>query len=92
METPLSELCKGLPSCFKDFMEMCKKLEFTEEPNYAKMIGVFEACMTENSFDVKVFDYTWKEDTLIREKKKLKEEMMRALQPKKKKDNEETKA
>jgi hypothetical protein len=91
METPLSELCKGIPNCFKDFMEQCKKLEFTEEPNYKTMIGTFETCMQENGFDPKVFDYTWKEDRLIRDKKALKEEMMRALKGPAKKKAEETK-
>lgn len=79
METPLAELCKGLPQCFKDYMEHCKKLEFTQEPDYKYLIGLFEACMRENNFDGKVYDYTWKEDRLIRDKKALKEEMMKAL-------------
>jgi hypothetical protein len=93
METPLSELCKGLPSCFKEYMEHAKKLEFTQEPDYKFMIGVFDACMSENSFDPKLFDYTWKEDRLIRDKKLLKEEMMKALKgPAKKKGPEESKA
>ena len=79
METPLSELCKGLPNCFREFMEHCKKLEFTEEPNYKLLIGLFETCLKENNLDPKVFDYTWKEDKLERDKKALKEEMLKAL-------------
>jgi hypothetical protein len=49
--------------------------------------------MQENSLDPKTFDYTWKEDRLIRDKKMLKEEMMKALKgPAKKKGPEESKA
>lgn len=65
-------------------MEHCKKLEFTQEPNYKFLIGLFENCMRENNLDPKVFDYTWKEDKLERDKKALKEEMLKALKGPKK--------
>ena len=83
METPLSELCKGIDPCFKQYMEYCKKLEFTQDPDYGLLIGLFEKAMTDNSFDPKVFDYTWKEDRLTREKLALKKEMMELLKKKK---------
>lgn len=60
-------------------MEYCKKLEFTETPDYKHLIGLFESCMKENNFDGKVFDYTWKEDRLKRDKQALKEELRKAL-------------
>jgi hypothetical protein len=82
METPLTELCKGLDSCFKEYMDYCKKLEFTEEPNYKYMIGLFETSMKTNNLDPKVFDYTWKEDRLKREKKALRQEMELLLKKK----------
>ena len=79
METSLTDLCKGLPTCFKEYMEYSKKLEFTGDPDYKYLIGLFDKCMVENNLDPKVFDYTWKEDRLLRDKKALKEEMMKAL-------------
>ena len=82
METPLSELCKGIDPSFKEYMEYCKKLEFTEEPNYKYMIGLFEAGLKNNNLDGKVFDYTWKEDRLKREKKALRMEMEQLLKKK----------
>ena len=87
VETPLEDLCKDkngpIESCFKNYMEYCRSLEFTQDPDYKKMIKLFEDCMAEKGFDPKVFDYTWKEDRLKRDKKALKEEMMRALTKKK---------
>ncbi len=47
--------------------------------------------MKRNNFDPKVFDYTWKEDSLKRAKANLKAEMQKALAGKKK-AKEETKA
>ena len=82
METPLSELCKGLDPCFKDFMEYCKKLEFTQDPDYKLLIGLFETAMKNNNLDPKVFDYTWKEDRIKREKEALKKEMRELLKKK----------
>lgn len=93
IETPLTELCRGLPACFKEYMEYCKKLEFTETPDYKYLIGLFDACLKENNLDGKVFDYTWKEDRLKRDKQALKEELRKALMGGKKPGkNEETKA
>jgi hypothetical protein len=84
----LTDLTKGVPAEFKEFMEYCRKLEFTEEPNYKHCIGLFDQCMKKNEFDPKVMDYTWKEDSLKRAKALLKAEMMKTLNGKKK---EETK-
>jgi len=82
METPLSELCKGIDPCFKEYMECCKKLEFTEEPNYKHLIGLFDSAMKTNGLDAKVFDYTWKEDRFKRERDALKREMRELLKKK----------
>jgi len=38
----LSELCDGLPDCFKTFMENVRKLEFTQRPNYAYLRNIFQ--------------------------------------------------
>jgi hypothetical protein len=34
MEVTLDELCKGYPEEFKAFMTYCRKLTFTEDPDY----------------------------------------------------------
>lgn len=59
-ETPLSELCKGDPVEFQEFMEFCRDLKFDETPDYEKGIGIWKKCMKKNDFNEKVFDYTWK--------------------------------
>jgi hypothetical protein len=84
METPLSELCKGLDPCFKEYMEYCKKLEFTQEPDYKKCLAFFDDAFKRNNLDKSTFDYTWKEDRLKRDKKALKEELLKTLGTKKK--------
>ena len=84
METSLADLCKGLDPCFKDFMEYCKKLEFTEDPDYKICLGFFDEALKRNNFDKSIYDYTWKEDRLKRDKKALKDELMKTLGPKKK--------
>ena len=45
IETPLEELTKGYPSEFRHFMEYCRKLTFTEDPDYSYIISLFEGCM-----------------------------------------------
>ena len=39
--TPLSELCSGLPEEFAIYLDMCKKLQFEETPNYLEMRKLF---------------------------------------------------
>ena len=72
-------------------MEHCRKLDFTQDPDYEYLVGLFNSCMEENNFDPKTYDYTWKEDWLKRDKLSLKEEIMKAIGGKKKAP-EETKA
>ena len=83
-ETPLADLCKGLDPCFKDYMEYCRQLEFTQDPDYKKCIGFFDDSFKRNELDKTLLDFTWKEDRLKRDKKALKDELMKALGGKKK--------
>ena len=53
-------------------MEYCRKLEFTEEPNYKYLIGLFDQCAKRHDFDFKLADYTWKQNRLHRDKEALK--------------------
>ena len=68
----MDELCKGCPDEFKDFMNYTKGLEFTAEPDYAHMIGLFEGCMKKNGYDIKVPDFIWNKNRIAMEKEELK--------------------
>jgi len=68
LETSLDELCKGHPPEFKMFMEYCRQLKFEETPDYKYVIGLFEKCMMNNGFDLRVNDYIWKTNMLSKHK------------------------
>lgn len=40
-QVSLDELCKGLPICFKNYLEYCRNLKFSEDPDYDYLIGMF---------------------------------------------------
>ncbi len=42
VETSLDELCKNLAPEFKQFMEYCRKLSFTDDPDYTYIIKLFD--------------------------------------------------
>ncbi len=87
LETPLDELCRNHPAEFKEYMLYCRSLKFEEEPDYKHCIGLFEKCMTRHGFDGKVFDYTWKQNRLVRDKEALKNAVLGVI----KKDTKPTK-
>ena len=41
-EIKLEELCKGTPDVFLQFMQYCRSLAFTQDPDYKYIIGLFE--------------------------------------------------
>lgn len=45
LEIPLSELCSGLPSCFKDFLFQIYSLKFIERPHYEDFKKIFVKSM-----------------------------------------------
>jgi len=75
----VDELCKGYPDEFKEFMNYCRKLSFTDDPDYKYMIGLFEGCMKKNGFDPKVPDFIWNKNRLYLEKEALKQNMMKVI-------------
>ena len=85
IETPLEELCRGHPQEFKQFMDYCRALKFEQEPNYKTCVGFFETCMGRHNFDAKVFDYTWKQNRLAKDKEALKNSLMNIIAKKPKK-------
>ena len=72
-------------------MEYCRSLKFEQEPNYKTCVGFFENCMNRNSFDATVFDYTWKQNRLAKDKEALKNSLMNIIHKKPKKQADETK-
>lgn len=79
LEVTIDELCKGYPEEFKEFMQYCRKLSFTDDPDYKYMIGLFEGCMKKNGFDPKVPDFIWNKNRLAIEKEALKMNMMKVI-------------
>lgn len=72
-------------------MEHCRKLEFTQEPDYRYIISIFEQCMERHSFDLRTPDFIWNKNRLQLERQTLKEQMMKVISRPtgKKKDDED---
>ena len=66
-------------------MEYCRSLKFEQEPNYKTCIGFFEGCMERHNYDQNVFDYTWKQNRLAKDKDVLKKRLMDLINKKPKK-------
>ena len=63
-------------------MEYCRSLKFEQEPNYTTCVGFFETCMTRHDLDPRVFDYTWKQNRLAKDKEALKSAMLNVIRKK----------
>ena len=63
-------------------MEYCRRLDFKEEPDYRTCIGFFTGCLARHNLDPKVFDYTWKQNRLAKEKENLKASLAKLIQKK----------
>ena len=50
-------------------------------------VGFFESCMQRHNFDPKVFDYTWKQNRLAKDKEALKNSLMNIIAKKPKKQD-----
>lgn len=79
-EVTIDELCLNQPVEYKEFMQYCRSLSFTADPDYRFILTLFEGCMERNGFDVKTPDFIWNKNRLVLEKEALKQNMMRALQ------------
>ena len=64
-------------------MEFCRELKFEETPDYEKGIGIWKRCMRRHEFNEKIFDYTWKQNRLSKEKENLKNSLMNLIGKKK---------
>ena len=63
-------------------MEYCRSLKFEQEPNYRTCVNFFESCMQRHQFDGRVFDYTWKQNRLSKDKEALKNSMLNVIRKK----------
>jgi hypothetical protein len=82
IETPLEDLCRGQPHEFREFMDYCRALKFEQEPVYKTCYGLFESCMQRHSYDGKLFDYTWKQNRLSKDKEALKNSVLNVIRKK----------
>lgn len=90
LEVTVEELCKGHPEEFNMFMNYCRKLQFTEDPDYKHILSLFEGCMKKNGWDPKVPDFIWNKNRLELEKQALKANLMKVInKPSKGPENEE---
>ena len=75
----VDELCLNQPGEFKEFMQYCRGLSFTADPDYTYIVHLFEGCMERNHFDTKTPDFIWNKNRLFLEKEALKQNMMRVI-------------
>lgn len=68
-------------------MQYCKNLKFEGDPDYKYILGLFEKCMQRHGYDPKLYDYTWKQNRLSKDKEALKNSVLNVIK-KKGKDNE----
>lgn len=78
----MEELCKGYPSEFKELMEYCRQLKFEEDPNYKYLTDLFEKCLARHNLDNKIFDFTWKQNRLSKDKEALKNSVLNVIKKK----------
>ena len=70
-------------------MNYCRALQFTDEPDYKYLIGLFEGCMKKNGYDPKVPDFIWNKNRLHLEKEQLKQNMMKVISKQTKRPEDE---
>jgi len=58
VNTPIKELCKGMPDEFVTFFEYCRRLRFDEKPDYSYLRRIFKELFLREGFE---FDhiYDW---------------------------------
>ena len=71
-------------------MNYCRKLSFTDDPDYKYIIGLFEGCMKRHGIDPKVPDFIWNKNRLVIEKEQLKQGITKVIKRGVKKDEDDT--
>ena len=89
----VDELCLNQPNEFKEFMNYCRTLTFTADPDYTFILSLFDGCMERHGFDAKTPDFVWNKNRLFLERETLKQSMMKVITkpavPKKPDDDED---
>lgn len=49
--TPPDILCRGLPAEFEEFLRYCRRLQFAEQPDYARWIGEFRELKMDHGYN-----------------------------------------
>lgn len=75
----VDELCLNQPPEFKEFMNYCRGLSFTADPDYRYILSLFEGCMERHNFELRTPDFIWNKNRLFLERQTLKESMMRVI-------------
>jgi hypothetical protein len=56
MDTPIGELCEGIPQSFMEYIKYCRGLKFEERPNYNYLRQLF--VITATKFNI-IPQYYW---------------------------------
>ena len=77
IDLDINKLCEGIPEEFGAYIKMVRKLEFEEEPEYAKYINLFDELFKKKEF-IKDYAYDWvsEEDKKRQKNIKFKESRM----------------
>ena len=67
------------PPEYKEFMNYCRGLSFTADPDYRYILSLFEGCMERHNFELRTPDFIWNKNRLFLERQTLKESMMRVI-------------
>ncbi|XP_040573430.1 casein kinase I [Lepeophtheirus salmonis] len=76
MSTPLEVLCQGYPSEFRVFLEYCRKLGYSEEPDYQYLSTLLRS-LSENlkyTYDW-IFDWTGMDKSILKDKQKIRKNL-----------------
>ena len=80
MNTPVDELCKGLPDIFGEIVYYPRKLTFEEAPNYEYLRGLMKSQYEKENFDVD-YKYDWTINEKVEEsKEEIKEEKLNNIE------------
>jgi serine/threonine protein kinase len=53
---PLNEICQGAPAEFEEYMDYCRRLGFTERPNYTKLYNLLQ---TSREPGLQDYEFQW---------------------------------
>ena len=81
-EVTVDDLCIGQPPEFKEYMQYCRTLSFTADPDYKYLYNLFDGCSERHGFDIKQPDFIWNKNRLFMERENLKASMMRVIKKK----------